>query len=241
MASITISGGGLIGLFCADLLSSEHEITIIEVNAEIGFPANFPGTISNKKKIIEILESNNLSNLYILENNNQFNFRTEWFVKLLSYKLTRNKVDIIHRTRIEKTIPIDNKLKLILKGTELKNQTHITDYLIDFSQSSLPGPSNKNHIIIENTSRIIKPIIKTKEYFVGTCLINAAKNLTQTDLLLERSDGLVEVWYEQGKQKIPKKGWIESKNLNAYFNSKIMIVNDYLAKAQEIINTMVIS
>ena len=51
MSSITITGGGLIGLFCADILSSNHDVTIIEINAEIGFPANFPGIInqSNNK------------------------------------------------------------------------------------------------------------------------------------------------------------------------------------------------
>ena len=94
MSSITITGGGLIGLFCADILSSNHNVTIIEINAEIGFPANFPGIINQSSNISKLLDSEELSNLYIFDNGNQINFRTEWFVKLLSHKLAKNKVDI---------------------------------------------------------------------------------------------------------------------------------------------------
>ncbi len=47
------------------------------------------------------------------------------------------------------------------------------------------------------------------------------------------------MWYEFGEKEIPKQGWIESKTLNAYYNSKIMTVDAYYKKAQEIIDTMV--
>ena len=240
MSSITITGGGLIGLFCADILSSKHSVTIIEINAEIGFPANFPGIIHQNQNLSKILDSEELSNLYIFDNGNKINFRTEWFVKLLSHKLAKSKVDIIHRTRIESITPNKNRLKLQLKGSESNLKIFYTDKLIDFSETLLPGPKGQIHTIDISLDQIIKPEIPTKHFFVGTCLRNNLANLHESKLVIERSDGLAEVWYELGEKETPKQGWIESKNLNAYYDSKIMLVDDYYKKAQQIINTMVI-
>jgi hypothetical protein len=240
MSSITITGGGLIGLFCADILSSKHNVIIVEINAEIGFPANFPGIINQSNNISKVLDSEELSNLYIFDNGNELNFRTEWFVKLLSHKLAKNKVDIIHRTRIESTSINKNQLNLQLKGSESNKNNLITDKLIDFSESLITGPKGQKHTINGNLDQIIKPKIPTKQFFVGTCLRNDLSNLNNSKLIIERSDGLAEVWYELGENETPKQGWIESKTLNAYYNSKIMTVDDYYKKAQQIIDTMVI-
>ena len=240
MSSITITGGGLIGLFCADILSSKHKVTIIEINAEIGFPANFPGIITQNKNISKILGSEELSNLYIFDNNNKVNFRTEWFVKLLAHKLAKNKVDIIHRTRIESISQNNNQLNLQLKGSDSNIKNLIIDQLIDFSETLIPGPKGQTHTFDNNLKQIIKPEIPTKQFFVGTCLRNNLTNLTNSKLKIERSDGLAEVWYGLNEKETPIQGWIESKILNAYYDSKIMIVDEYYSKAEEIINTMVI-
>ena len=240
MSSITITGGGLIGLFCADILSSNHDVTIIEINAEIGFPANFPGTISQNTNISKLLDSEELSNLYIFDNGNQINFRTEWFVKLLSHKLAKNKVDIIHRTRIESTSTNKNQLNLELKGSDSNKKHLITDKLLNLSDSLILGPKGQIHTIDDSLDQIINPKINTKQFFVGTCLRNNISNLNNSKLVIERSDGLAEVWYELSEKQTPKQGWIESKTLNAYYDSKIMIVDEYYEKAQQIIDTMVI-
>ena len=240
MSSITITGGGLIGLFCADILSSKHNVTIVEINAEIGFPANFPGIIYQSNNISKLLDSEELSNLYIFDNGNEMNFRTEWFVKLLSHKLAKNKVDIIHRTRIESTSINKNQLNLQLKGSESNKNNIITDKLIDFTESLIAGPKGQKHTINGNLDQIIKPKIPTKQFFVGTCLRNDLSNLNNSKLIIERSDGLAEVWYELSENENPKQGWIESKTLNAYYDSKIMTVDEYYKKAQKIIDTMVI-
>ena len=240
MSSITITGGGLIGLFCADILSSNHDVTIIEINAEIGFPANFPGIINQSNNISKVLDSQELSNLYIFDNGNQINFRTEWFVKLLSHKLAKNKVDIIHRTRIESTSINKNQLNLELKGSDSNKKRLICDKLLNFSESLITGPKGQTHTINESLDQIINPKIPAKQFFVGTCLRTNLSNLNNSKIIIERSDGLAEVWYELGEKETPTQGWIESKILNAYYDSRIMTVDEYYQKAQQIIDTMVI-
>ena len=96
MSSITITGGGLIGLFCADILSSNHDVTIIEINAEIGFPANFPGIINQSNNISKLLDSEQLLNLYIYENGNNINF---WFLSKDSSYILRSG-DMNHKGNV---------------------------------------------------------------------------------------------------------------------------------------------
>ena len=44
MKSIGIIGSNLVGLLFADILSGNNQITIIDSELELGFPASFPGT-----------------------------------------------------------------------------------------------------------------------------------------------------------------------------------------------------
>jgi hypothetical protein len=133
-----------------------------------------------------------------------------------------------------------NQLNLQLKGSESNKINLISDKLFDFSESLISGPKGQTHTIDTKSNKIIKPDIPTKQFFVGTCLRNNLANLNNSEITIERSDGLAEVWYEINEKETPKQGWIESKIINAYYNSKIMTVDDYYQKAREIINKMVI-
>ena len=55
MKSIAIVGSNLIGLLSADILSSKNNVTIIDSELELGFPASFPGSCIDKEVISNIL------------------------------------------------------------------------------------------------------------------------------------------------------------------------------------------
>ena len=76
MNSIVIAGSSLVGLLCADILSKNNSVTIIESDLEIGFPANFPGRSKNRLTIENILLNQNLQNLFIKESDKYVNFRS---------------------------------------------------------------------------------------------------------------------------------------------------------------------
>ena len=59
--------------------------------------------------------------------------------------------------------------------------------------------------------------------------------------MIDRSDDLVEVWYQLGNEMEPNQGWIESKTVGAYFKSQLMLLEDYYSKAEEIVNKQVIT
>ena len=240
MNSIAIIGSNLIGLLCADILSKDNTVTIIESDLELGFPANYPGTSKQEKLISTILNNQDTKNLFILNENGFTNFRSEWFIKLLTHKLAKNNVKILNRTRVTKITDVNGLLEIYTKGSELDSNNIICNKILDFSHLSYNTIGNKNHSHNLSSDKLFKPNINTKTFFVGICLIEDSKNLTTHEILIPRNDGLAEVWYQNDFQETPSQGWIESKIVNSYFDSKLMFLEEYYYKAKEIIENMVI-
>lgn len=240
MKSIVIIGSNLIGMLCADILSKNNNVTIIEPDLELGFPSSFPGRSKNETTISEILINQSNNNLFLMKDDNFTNFRSEWFSKLLTHKLAKNNVEIKNRSRISSITETEDLLKISIKGSDNNQKKILCNTVIDFSKSSFSIIGNSQHEYDNDSTNIIKPQIKTKQHFVGICLLKDSQGLVNFETKIQRNDGLVEIWFEFGKQQQPNQGWIESKIVDAYFDSKLMLLEDYYSKAQEIVKQMVI-
>jgi len=240
MNSIVIIGSNLVGLLTADILSKNNSVIIIEPDLELGFPTNYPGRAESNQTLEEILSHENKSNLFQLEIEGFTNFRTEWFSKLLTHKLAKNNVNIMNRCRVSSIIEIDEQLELSIQGSEINNNRILCDNVIDFSNSSFSIIGNSQHTYDSKSTKIIKPKLNTRQYFVGTCLLNDSYDLYNYEMKIQRNDDLVEVWFVSGQQELPRRGWIESKTVNAYYESKLMLLEDYYTKAKELVEKMVI-
>ena len=240
MKSIVIIGSNLIGMLCADILSKNNNVTIIEPDLELGFPSSFPGRSKNETTISEILVNQSHTNLFLMKEYDFTNFRSEWFSKLLTHKLAKSDVVIKNRSRVSSINEYGDLLKISIQGSDNNQKNILCNTVIDLSKSSLTIIGNSQHQYDINSPNIIKPEIKTKQYFVGICILKDSQELTNYDTKIQRNDGLVEIWFEFGKEQQPNQGWIESKIVDAYFESKLMLLEDYYSKAQEIIKQMVI-
>ena len=227
MNSIVIVGSNLVGLLTADILSKNNSVIIIEPDLELGFPANYPGRAESNQTIDEILSHEDKNNLFLLEIEGFTNFRSEWFSKLLTHKLAKNNVIIMNRSRVSSINEIGKKLEVSIQGSEISNSQILCDTVIDFSESSNSIIGNSKHEYHSNSSKIIRPKLSTIQYFVGTCLLEDSYGLQNFNLKLPRKDNLVEIWFKVGQEEEPKHGWIESKTINAYYESKLMLLEDY--------------
>ena len=234
MNSIVIVGSNLVGLLTADILSKNNSVIIIEPDLELGFPANYPGRAESNQTIDEILYNENKNNLFLLEIEGFTNFRSEWFSKLLTHKLAKNNVTIMNRSRVSSINEVGKKLEVSIQGSEINNSQIVCDTVIDFSESSFSIIGNSQHEYHSKSSKIIKPKLSTMQYFVGTCLLVDSYELQNFNLKLPRKDDLVEIWFEIGREEEPKHGWIESKTVHAYYDSKLMLLEDYYSKAKEV-------
>ena len=240
MNSIVIIGSNLVGLLTADILSKNNFVIIVEPDLELGFPANYPGRAESYQTINEILSHEDKSNLFLLETESFTNFRSEWFSKLLTHKLAKNNVDIMNRCRVSSITEISEQLEVSIQGSEMNNNQILCDYVIDFSDSSFSIIGNSQHTYDYESSKIIKPELSTRQYFVGICLLTDSYGLQNCEMKLQRNDDLVEVWFVSGQQELPRQGWIESKIVHAYYESKLMLLEDYYSKANELVEKMVI-
>ena len=240
MSTIAIIGNNLVGLFCAGILSDNNEVLIINSELELGFPASFPGSSNDINFLKNFLSDQQTNQLFVKDSLDSSNFRSEWFSKLITHKLAKKGVLIANRTRISDINNVDGNLILSTTGGYLNVENFECKIILDFSEYSYNPLASKTHQYKLTDSNIIKPKIDTKQFFVGICLESEAHNLSKYQLKLPRNDGLVETWYDKDNLESPTKGWIESKTIKAYFESKIMLVEDYFIKAQEICKNMVI-
>ena len=240
MSTIAIIGNNLVGLFCAEILSDNNDVLIINSELELGFPASYPGSSNDVNFLKNFLSDQQITQLFIKDSLDSKNFRSEWFSKLITHKLAKKGVLISNRTRVSDITNVDGNLILSITGGYLNVEYFECKKILDFSEHSYNPLANKTHQYNLIDRNIIKPKIDTKQFFVGICLESEAHNLSKYQLKLPRNDGLVETWYDKDNLESPTKGWIESKTIKAYFESKIMLVEDYFIKAQEICKNMVI-
>ncbi len=234
MKSIAIVGSNLIGLLSADILSSKNNVTIIDSELELGFPASFPGSCIDKDVISNILGDQDKNNLFMYNKDNTYNFRSEWFTKLLTHKLAKKDIEIYNRTRIISVEELDRKLSINTSGNASLSEDVKFDIIIDFSNISYTTFGNSTHNCSIKSPNLIQPNIKTKQFFVGICLKKDAILLDNFEIYIERSDDLVEIWYNLPEKQFPKQGWIESKIVNSYYDSRLMILDDYYKISNEI-------
>lgn len=231
---ITIIGGNLFSLLCADILSKNHNIHVLEINPEPGFPTNFLGYAYKKETLDDLLEFNNL-NLNIKQQDDLICFRSEWFIKLLCHKLAKKGIKILNRCRV---LGFEYMDKIEIKTSLDDNlKTNITaDLILDFTSISYPGPGNNKHKIDTNAGEKIHVYNnkKTKEYFVGTCLSN--HNMEDYLLCLERNDRLSELVYESKPIQDPESGWIETKTISLIENFDIASLDFYYSQSQKYID-----
>ena len=150
MYDIAIIGGSLSGLISAIRLSEFHKVCIIDINQEIGFPTNFPGISKDVKMIKEILFEEDISNLYLKENDIGWGMRSEWLIKYLTQLAAKKGVDILNRTRVS-NIFTENQFNIEIIGGGPQNNMVISKIIIDESKQIHSGPGERNHTTnIEN-------------------------------------------------------------------------------------------
>ena len=232
MYDIAIIGGSLSGLISAIKLSEFHKVCIIDINQEIGFPTNFPGISKDVKMIKEILFEEDISNLYLKENDIGWGMRSEWLIKYLTQLSAKKGVDILNRTRVS-NIFTENQFNIEIIGGGPQNNMVISKIIIDESKQIHSGPGERNHTTNIENKNIIKSDNTFSNYFAGIIPTEKSINFNNSILQIERDDGLTEVWFEkQPKEHI---NWIEIKNCKSPSKDRLMLIDDYFIRCDEII------
>ena len=92
-------------------------------------------------------------------------------------------------------------MNISISGSEQNEKIIQCNIFIDFSSVSFSIIGNNTHQYDIESERIIKPDILSQQFFVGICLLKDSDKLRNFELMIDRSDDLVEVWYQLGQMK----------------------------------------
>ena len=231
---VVLIGGSIEALLLSIGLSPQHDVTIIELEAEIGLPVQHPGRILNPSELQHYFSPDQISFLELKENEDGWGCRWDWVMKHFAAVAARQNVSFFTRTRIQSCTEHDNTYVLELTSSERTTPTHmITDRIVLMpGQAGAPG-GRAHHLSPSRPSEF--PSSETTEWFGGTVLSGDVDEATGADLILARGDGMTELWWSASSSWVPPRGYLEqcrvhlsSKKSELSLDSVMSRVRDFL-------------
>ena len=210
MSDIVIVGGSIEGLILSILSAPEHNVTLIDIHPEIGFPCVIPGWLERRESLQSYLGDDEITHLKILQNKNGFALRGEWLFKILTIKAAQLGVRILLRCRVTKVESSSTKTTIsTIGGNNNGDGIIICDKMFDLTDYTAPAPGKLQHTMIESQDSSNSK--QSFHHWGGIALSGERQNTTvESKLQLIRDDGLCEFWYDHKPTWKPKTGWIET-------------------------------
>lgn len=191
-------------------LCSEYEITILELNAEIGLPSTSPGYIHDLKLLKTYLDSNQIEFLQPYSIAQGYTLRSEWVLKHLGSIAAKKGVNVLTRTRISECYTSPTGFTVEYTGAGLKESGQIEcEHLIDDRQWTYSAPGSKQHNLGGLNGTFRPDFGEFIRIHGGTSLSSDCMSLPEQVYSLPRHEGLTEVWQENPEWN-PQHGWIET-------------------------------
>ena len=190
-------GGTVEALLLSLKLSTDHEVFIVEMEAEIGLPARHPGRVIDVQKLSNFFSTESIDFLSLQHNEHGWGCRWEWVSKHLAAKAARNNVTFLTRTRILSHQHTGEHHLLHLSHNERDFPHHLeVDHVVSMSKNALIGPGQRRHTIDLNDIQHY-PFPPSRSWFGGTLPTSSLPTSIEADLVLSRSDGLTECWWSK--------------------------------------------
>lgn len=235
---VVLIGGSIEALLLSIELSSQHDVTIIELEAEIGLPVQHPGRILDPLKLQHYLTDDQISFLELKENNDGWGCRWDWVMKHFAAVAARQQVSFFTRTRIQSCTEHDNTYVLELTSSERTTPTHmVADRVVLMTgQSGAPG-GRVHHLSPSRPSEFPSP--ELTEWFGGTVLSEDADATTGADLMLARGDGMTELWWSTSSSWMPQRGYLEQCRVNLPSKKSELSLDSVMSRVRDFLTEFV--
>ena len=208
---ILILGATLEGLLSSlELHQQGHRISLVDLEAEFGMPTNHPGRVLEIDKLKNMLSPSEIAFLNFHQNEDGWGFRFEWLMKFLGAQCAKVGIECYLRTRLISITRQEEQLYAQLSNNERTIPAELlVDTVIDCTQKETAYPGHLSHQFDPNlVSRLSGP--STCKWVGGLALREDVENQSpKSELLLERADGLVELWWLRQANWQPRTGFLE--------------------------------
>lgn len=208
--NIGIIGGSLEGILLSLQLASNHQITVFELDAEIGTPAWHPGYIVNPDLLDAFLTKEQRSFLMLEECADGWGMRWEWLMKHLTILAAQRGVSLRTRTRILHSTRDGECIVVETSSNETSQASVFSFDLLINTQNSNQKPGGLQHLInLNHTTQY--PFEDSISWFGGILSQHHLPSPVplSPELILPRSDNLTELWWNSDEHWTPKQGYIE--------------------------------
>ncbi|DAC21444.1 MAG TPA: hypothetical protein D7H89_04330 [Candidatus Poseidoniales archaeon] len=235
MSRILCIGGSIANLITAHHMSSKHEVTLIDVHAEIGMPCSHPGFILELDLLKPYMTEEQMEFLKPHSNEPGWGLRSEWLNKLLALNVAEQGVNIHTRTRITSIEKKDEEFLVSFQGAGPTSKSNLVfDNIIDASTHVPPAPGALQHTF-EETLPLLSPDFGVRtEWFGGTTLTTDCIELPEACWRFDRSGGLSEVWMEGTASWAPQHGWIEQISSPLSFNASQRTIDAQITEGKRL-------
>ena len=205
---IVLVGGSIEALLLSLEVINDHNVSIVELEAEIGLPVHHPGRIIDLACLDGFFTDQQQSFLELKKNEDGWGCRWEWVMKHTAAIAARRGVSFLTRTRIRSCTQHDASYVLELTSTERTTPTHIIADRVVLMNPPSTAPGGRDHHLLPS-SPLAFPSPHFTEWFGGTVLSTDVRNDVGADLVLERSDGTTELWWSTTPSWTPPRGFLE--------------------------------
>ena len=205
---IVLIGGTIEALLLSIELCPHHDVTIIELEAEIGLPVQHPGRILDPSTLQPYFTADQISFLELKENEDGWGCRWDWVMKHFAAVAARQNVSFFTRTRIQSCTKHDNTYVLELTSSERTTPTHMVADRVVLMVGQTDAPGGRTHHLSPSRPSEF-PSSESTEWFGGTVLSDDVIGTTGADLTLARGDGMTELWWSTSSSWVPQRGYLE--------------------------------
>lgn len=236
--NIVLIGGTIEALLVAEHYCKDHTVSIIEIEAELGLPSVHPGRFIDIDLFKSYFSEEQLGFLSMHANSHGWGCRWDWVLKHLAANVARQGVQFFTRTRVLSLTEQEKGIILELNSSERATPIElITDRVVLFSDPSTGGPGGRNHNFQPSQPETFH-LVPTVPWFGGTVLSKDVDNSNSAQLVIQRADGMTELWWSGSPTWKPTHGFIEqctnhlSPDVNHLsFDSVVSRVRDFLEKS----------
>jgi hypothetical protein len=208
---IALIGANVDALLLALKLDDQgHDVTVIEIEAEIGLPVDAPGRAIDRALLNQYFSQPQQAFLALKENQQGWGCRWEWVIKHLSHAVAHRSISCYTRTRILKMEPFDAGHCLHVQSTERSLPTELTvDHVILVREAGDRSPGRRQHQLSDAVHRFHQTPMAL--WSGGLVVVaDTVTNPPDASLVLERADGLAELWWDLPSEWTPARGFIET-------------------------------
>ena len=230
---IVLIGGTIEALLLSIELSSEHDVFIVELEAEIGLPVHHPGRILDPSWLHDYFTEEQISFLELKANEDGWGCRWDWVMKHLAANAARQDVLFLTRTRIQSCTEDERTYLLELTSSERSTPTHmVVDRIVVMTNPSTAAPGGRSHHLTPSTPPAF-PSSERTEWFGGTVLSGDVDETTNADLILSRGDGMTELWWSTPHSWVPSHGYLEQCRVLLPTNKTELSLDSVLSRVRD--------